>query len=60
MDVAILEVGVGGEYDSTNIIENPVVCGITALGLDHVNVLGNTISEIAWHKSGIIKVTTDV
>jgi folylpolyglutamate synthase len=51
-------VGVGGEYDSTNIVENPVVCGITALGLDHVNVLGNTIGEIAWHKSGIIKVTT--
>ena len=36
VDVAILEVGVGGEYDSTNIIEKPIVCGITALGLDHV------------------------
>lgn len=45
----------GGEYDSTNIIEKPVVCGITALGLDHVTVLGNTIDQIAWHKSGIIK-----
>ncbi|KAI8341279.1 Mur ligase [Chlamydoabsidia padenii] len=55
VDVAILEVGVGGEYDSTNIIENPVVCGITALGMDHVNVLGDTIDQIAWHKSGIIK-----
>ncbi|CAO3594937.1 unnamed protein product [Absidia cylindrospora] len=55
VDVAILEVGVGGEYDSTNIIENPIVCGITALGLDHVGVLGNTIDQIAWHKSGIIK-----
>lgn len=55
MDCAILEVGVGGEYDSTNIIENPIVCGITALGLDHVSVLGNTIDQIAWHKSGIIK-----
>jgi folylpolyglutamate synthase len=51
-----LEVGVGGEYDSTNIIEKPIVCGITALGLDHVSVLGNTIDQIAWHKSGIIKV----
>ncbi|CAO3610969.1 unnamed protein product [Cunninghamella echinulata] len=55
VDVAILEVGVGGEYDSTNIIEKPVVCGITALGLDHVSVLGNTIDQIAWHKAGIIK-----
>lgn len=45
----------GGEYDSTNIIEKPVACGITALGLDHVAVLGNTIDQIAWHKSGIIK-----
>lgn len=45
----------GGEYDSTNIIEKPIVCGITALGLDHVTVLGNTIDQIAWHKSGIIK-----
>lgn len=56
VDVAILEVGVGGEYDSTNIVENPIVCGITALGLDHVTVLGNTIDSIAWHKAGIIKV----
>lgn len=47
--------GVGGEYDSTNVIEKPVVCGITALGLDHVFVLGNTIDQIAWHKAGIIK-----
>lgn len=56
MDCAILEVGIGGEYDSTNIIETPIVCGITALGLDHVSKLGKTIDKIAWHKSGIIKV----
>ncbi|RCI03852.1 Folylpolyglutamate synthetase, partial [Rhizopus stolonifer] len=55
VDCAILEVGVGGEYDSTNVIETPVVCGITALGLDHVSILGNTIDQIAWHKAGIIK-----
>lgn len=55
VDVAILEVGIGGQYDSTNIVEKPIVCGITALGLDHVNVLGNTIDKIAWHKAGIIK-----
>lgn len=56
MDVVILEVGIGGEYDSTNVIEKPIACGITALGLDHVNVLGDTIDKIAWHKAGIIKV----
>lgn len=55
VDVVILEVGIGGEYDSTNVIEKPVACGITALGLDHVNVLGDTIDKIAWHKAGIIK-----
>lgn len=56
VDCAILEVGVGGEYDGTNVINEPIVCGITALGLDHVSVLGNTIDKIAWHKSGIFKV----
>ncbi|KAI9269255.1 Mur ligase [Phascolomyces articulosus] len=60
VDVTILEVGVGGEYDSTNIIEKPIVCGITALGLDHVSVLGDTIDKIAWHKAGIIKPNTSV
>ncbi|CAO3668923.1 unnamed protein product [Rhizopus stolonifer] len=55
VDCAILEVGVGGENDSTNIIERPVVCGITALGLDHTSVLGDTIDKIAWHKAGIFK-----
>ncbi|XP_023346153.1 folylpolyglutamate synthase, mitochondrial isoform X2 [Eurytemora carolleeae] len=55
VEVAIIEVGIGGEYDCTNIIRNPVVTGITALGLDHTNILGNYISEIAWHKAGIMK-----
>ncbi|GJJ69893.1 folylpolyglutamate synthase [Entomortierella parvispora] len=55
VDVAILEVGVGGAYDSTNIIKNPVVCGIAALGIDHVSVLGSTLGEIAWNKGGIFK-----
>jgi len=58
VDVAIIEVGIGGEYDCTNIIQNPVVTGITALGLDHTNILGNTIAEIAWHKAGIMKAGT--
>ncbi|KAL5036377.1 hypothetical protein BDV3_005070 [Batrachochytrium dendrobatidis] len=55
VDVVILEVGVGGEFDSTNVIEKPVVCGISSLGYDHVAILGNTIEKIAWHKAGIIK-----
>ena len=56
VDATILEVGVGGTYDSTNIVPHPIVTGITALGIDHVNVLGKTIQEIAWQKSGIFKV----
>ena len=55
VDVGILEVGVGGAYDSTNIIKTPVVCGVAALGIDHVSVLGSTLGEIAWNKGGIFK-----
>ncbi|KAF5321906.1 hypothetical protein D9619_000807 [Psilocybe cf. subviscida] len=55
VDATILEVGVGGTYDSTNIVPKPVVTGITALGIDHVNVLGKTLGEIAWQKGGIYK-----
>jgi folylpolyglutamate synthase len=55
VDVAIIEVGIGGEYDSTNVFLNPIVCGITLLDIDHVSVLGNTLPEIAWHKAGIMK-----
>ncbi|KAK2766690.1 Folylpolyglutamate synthetase [Arachnomyces sp. PD_36] len=55
VDAAIIECGIGGEYDSTNIIVNPVVAGITSLGIDHVAVLGETIEEIAWNKAGIMK-----
>ncbi|EPQ59922.1 FolC bifunctional protein [Gloeophyllum trabeum ATCC 11539] len=55
VDATILEVGVGGAYDSTNIVPKPVVTGVTSLGLDHVAVLGRTLSEIAWQKGGIYK-----
>ena len=55
VDTAVIECGIGGEYDSTNIVVQPAVCGITSLGIDHVSVLGSTIEEIAWHKGGIIK-----
>ncbi|EXJ95943.1 folylpolyglutamate synthase [Capronia coronata CBS 617.96] len=55
VDTAVIECGIGGAYDSTNIIEAPAVTGITSLGIDHVAMLGSTIGEIAWHKSGIMK-----
>lgn len=55
VDTAIYEVGVGGEYDSTNVFETPTACGISALGIDHTVMLGNTIEEIAWNKAGIFK-----
>ncbi|KAI5583765.1 hypothetical protein POPTR_006G045400v4 [Populus trichocarpa] len=55
VDVSIIEVGLGGRNDSTNVIEEPVVCGITSLGMDHTEALGNTIGQIASHKAGIFK-----
>jgi folylpolyglutamate synthase len=55
VDVAVFECGIGGEYDSTNILTKPIVTGITSLGIDHTAVLGSTIEEIAWHKAGIMK-----
>lgn len=54
-DFAVLETGLGGRLDSTNIIENPLVCVITSISFDHMEYLGNTISEIAREKGGIIK-----
>ncbi|KAK0561976.1 Folylpolyglutamate synthetase [Tilletia horrida] len=59
VDTTILEVGIGGMYDSTNIVPQPVVCGITALGLDHTAMLGNTIELIAAQKAGIYKRDVD-
>lgn len=55
VDAAVFECGIGGEYDSTNILVNPVVTGITTLGIDHTGALGSSIEEIAWHKAGIMK-----
>lgn len=54
VDVAIIEVGLGGRLDSTNIIK-PLIAAITNVQLDHQNILGNTIEEIASEKAGIIK-----
>ncbi|KAF2264392.1 FolC bifunctional protein [Lojkania enalia] len=55
VDTAIIECGIGGEYDSTNILVHPTVSAITSLGIDHVAMLGSTLPEIAWHKAGIFK-----
>lgn len=55
VDSAIYEVGVGGQFDSTNIVPRPTCTGITSLGIDHTVMLGNTIEEIAWNKAGIFK-----
>lgn len=55
VDVMILETGIGGERDSTNIFPHPVATGITTIGLDHVKTLGNSVEQIAWHKAGIFK-----
>jgi folylpolyglutamate synthase len=52
---AVIECGIGGEYDTTNVLISPSVTAVTSLGIDHIALLGNTIEEIAWHKAGIFK-----
>lgn len=54
-DVVVLEVGLGGRLDATNVIDTPLVSVITPLALDHTEYLGDTIEQIAYEKSGIIK-----
>ena len=54
VDAAVVEVGLGGRLDPTNVVE-PTVCAITAIGMDHMDFLGNTLTEIAGEKAGIIK-----
>lgn len=54
-DIAVLEVGLGGMLDSTNVIPSPEVCAITRIGLDHTALLGDTYEQIASQKAGIIK-----
>ena len=54
-DIVVLEVGMGGRFDSTNVIDVPLACAITSIGLDHMQYLGNTLEAIAAEKCGIIK-----
>src|SRR5581483_2402918 len=54
VDVAVIEVGIGGKLDGTNVL-HPVVSVITNIGLDHTEILGDTLEEIAADKAGIAK-----
>ncbi|MBR6784027.1 MAG: bifunctional folylpolyglutamate synthase/dihydrofolate synthase [Clostridia bacterium] len=54
-DIVVLEVGMGGRLDSTNVISSPLVSVITGIALDHISVLGDTVEKIASEKAGIIK-----
>ncbi|MBI4532975.1 MAG: bifunctional folylpolyglutamate synthase/dihydrofolate synthase [Candidatus Melainabacteria bacterium] len=55
VDVAVVEVGLGGRWDATNVLSSPLATAITNVELDHMQILGETIAEIAYEKSGIIK-----
>ncbi|RPA60502.1 bifunctional folylpolyglutamate synthase/dihydrofolate synthase [Aerococcus agrisoli] len=55
VDFVVLEVGLGGRLDATNIVEKPLVTAITKVALDHQHILGDTLAEIAGEKAGIIK-----
>ena len=54
-DIVVLEVGLGGRLDSTNVIAAPEAAAIVSIALDHTNLLGNTLAEIAHEKAGIVK-----
>jgi len=55
VDILLLEVGIGGRLDATNVITKPILSIITAIGMDHMEILGDTIEKIAAEKGGIIK-----
>ncbi len=55
VDFVVLEVGLGGRLDATNVVDNPLVTIITPIALDHVNILGDTLAKVAFEKAGIIK-----
>lgn len=59
-DVVVLEVGLGGRFDSTNVIDDSLVSIITSVSYDHMAILGDTLSKIAFEKAGIIKNNSDV
>ncbi|MDR1196104.1 MAG: hypothetical protein LBL00_06490 [Endomicrobium sp.] len=60
VEIAFIETGLGGRFDATNVIKNPLACIITSIAFDHREILGKTISKIAFEKAGIIKKNADV
>jgi dihydrofolate synthase/folylpolyglutamate synthase len=54
VDIAVVEVGLGGRLDATNVLQ-PILCGITPVGLDHTEILGDTLAQVAAEKAGILK-----
>lgn len=59
-DIVLLEVGLGGRMDATNIIRNPLAVVMTPISLDHMGILGDTVAQIAIEKAGIIKENSTV
>lgn len=59
-DFAVIETGMGGTYDATNVIDKPLCCVLTSIGMDHMGILGSTLNEIAENKAGIIMPETCV
>ncbi len=59
VDIAVIETGLGGRLDSTNVI-SPLVCGISSISLDHMEILGDSIEKISKEKAGIIKDSTPI
>lgn len=55
VEYAVLETGLGGRLDATNVVEHPILTVLTSISLDHTEILGDTIAQIAWEKAGIIK-----
>lgn len=59
-DIVVLEVGLGGRFDATNVIKNSLVSVISSISYDHMAILGDTLSKIAYEKAGIIKENSKV
>ncbi|MCZ3394193.1 Mur ligase family protein, partial [Enterococcus faecium] len=59
VDIVLIEVGIGGRYDSTNVF-TPIASVITNIGWDHMQILGDTLPKIAFQKAGIIKTNVPV
>lgn len=57
-DIVLLEVGMGGRLDATNVVDNPMLTAITPVSFDHMKFLGDTVAKIAYEKAGIIKKNT--